>query len=337
MVPSPASASVLLPTLNEEEYILECIDSLLMGMEDQDRHEILVIDGGSKDKTLEIVASNFGSLTNIRVIENPKKIVSAALNIGAREATHDYLIWCGSHARYAPGYVDKSVAIHLTQHCGSSGGVLRAIAKNQFGELVAACTSSKFSGGGAAYRHTKEITQAKSVFGGCFTKQAFLAVGGLDENWVRNQDVEFNARIRDRIGPIIIDPSIVCEYYCRDSLQGLISQNFQYGYWRFRTSLRHPDTFAVKLLAPVLLTLSLMITSILSVTHSSLFLVPVAAYFIVCLLVALLATDLNNKTPYKAMSMALIFSAIHLSWGAGFLWSLIDSNLAKIKSTLKQA
>ena len=52
--------SIVIPCLNEEDYIKNCLDSILNQEYDLVKIEILVVDGGSKDKTLQIV-NNFKS------------------------------------------------------------------------------------------------------------------------------------------------------------------------------------------------------------------------------------------------------------------------------------
>ena len=326
------AASILIPTLNEEEYIEECLTSLIEGMKEPDRHEVLVIDGGSTDRTLAIIAEKFHDHANIKVLHNPKKIVSAALNLGVSRAKHDYIVWCGSHAVYAQGYVENSLRVHTQRHCGSSGGVITPKANTRFGKLIAACTTSAYSGGGAPYRHSTTMVEAQSVFGGCFTKEAFIRVGGLDDSWIRNQDLEFNSRVRKMIGPIIIDPSIKCEYYCRESLLDLSKQYFQYGYWRLKTTIRHPETFSIKLIAPILLVLTLLLTVVMTAFAGPVFLTPLFIYLAVCLLFSLAISSTYDASPVNILKMSSIFAVLHFSWGLGFLFSAIHASLTAIRT-----
>ena len=65
--------SIIIPTLNEESYIENCIRSL-MNNNLIDHCEILIIDGGSTDKTLEIIKALQSKYKNIHLHKNKKKL-----------------------------------------------------------------------------------------------------------------------------------------------------------------------------------------------------------------------------------------------------------------------
>lgn len=79
--------SVVIPTLNSEKYLKECIDSLLN--QTFNDFEILIIDDGSTDNTIEILNSYNSS--KIKIISGPKKGISAALNLGLDIAKGEYI------------------------------------------------------------------------------------------------------------------------------------------------------------------------------------------------------------------------------------------------------
>jgi glycosyl transferase family 2 len=72
--------SVIIPTWNEERYLPKCLSSL-RNQSLKGNHEIIVVDGGSTDRTLD-VARRFSD----KVLVEPRKPVGAARNAGAREA-----------------------------------------------------------------------------------------------------------------------------------------------------------------------------------------------------------------------------------------------------------
>lgn len=65
----------------------------------------MIIDGGSNDKTKDIVAEYQKSHQNIRFIENKKKIQSVAFNIGFKKSTAPYIIRLDAHAEYDSQYI----------------------------------------------------------------------------------------------------------------------------------------------------------------------------------------------------------------------------------------
>jgi glycosyltransferase involved in cell wall biosynthesis len=66
--------SYVLGILNAERTLRECLDSILMQSYQKKYYEIIVVDGGSTDSTLEIVKSYMKRESNIRLFHNPHKL-----------------------------------------------------------------------------------------------------------------------------------------------------------------------------------------------------------------------------------------------------------------------
>ncbi len=60
--------SILVPAYNEERTILKCIDSLLAL--EYPEYEIIIVNDGSKDKTLEVLINRFGLKRSRGLLEN---------------------------------------------------------------------------------------------------------------------------------------------------------------------------------------------------------------------------------------------------------------------------
>ena len=98
--------TLAVPVLNEESYIASCLESLLT-QGDTHRLEILVLDGGSQDRTAAIVREMAARHPEIRLVENPARLQSAAVNLAARIAAREsrILLRADAHAWYPPGFV----------------------------------------------------------------------------------------------------------------------------------------------------------------------------------------------------------------------------------------
>ena len=77
--------AVIIPTLNEGKFIARCLDSVIGQSYPFEEMDVMVIDGGSNDKTKEIVNRYQEAFENIRLLNNPGKIQSIAFNIGVKE------------------------------------------------------------------------------------------------------------------------------------------------------------------------------------------------------------------------------------------------------------
>ena len=325
MLTSLPKVSIIIPSLNESEFIVECVESLLLGNFPSKNMEILIVDGGSSDDTVIKAKTLRDTYSNVRYLHNPKKIVPAAMNLGVENASNELLMWCGSHAKYDSEYVLNSI-IALSEEIDASsvGGVITPIAKTAIGKAIAIATSSKFGIGNAKYRYATKRQQVDTVFGGCFYKTSILEIGGFNERWVRNQDYELNHRLRSKIGPIILEPSIRCEYYCRESISQLSKQYFGYGFWRFNTLLAHPSSFTYRQAAPVSLCLSLLGSMIFLALGSPLGLVVPVIYSFLSLVISAYVAVIK-KTFILLLYLPIIFATLHCSWGLGFITSALKN------------
>jgi GT2 family glycosyltransferase len=315
------------------------VHTLLFGNYPIENIEILIVDGSSKDATAAKVGQLRVDHPNVRLLVNKKTIVPAAMNIGVAAATHELLMWCGAHAKYDKDYVLNSVITLLTEKKISSvGGVITPIAKTTTGKAIAIATSSKFGVGNAQYRHATRKQHVDTVFGGCFYKKNILKIGGFNERWIRNQDYEFNHRLRKQIGPIILNPTIRCQYYCRESILQLFKQYFSYGFWRLNTLKTHPNSFTYRQAAPVILCLGLIVSMICIVLgFATAWLIPLL-YFTACIAVSV-NLALQKRDPKLLPRLPLIFATLHISWGLGFIKNCLETvwrkllRLEKIKRT----
>src|SRR5207247_9084473 len=110
---SPADrpfVSIIVPCRNEEGYVGKCLESILGSDYPQERLEVLVVDGASDDRTREIVKRYAERHPAIRLLDNPKRVTPAALNIAIGAAQGQIVLRMGAHVAYPPRYTPASVA-----------------------------------------------------------------------------------------------------------------------------------------------------------------------------------------------------------------------------------
>ena len=89
--------------------------------------------------------------------------------------------------------------------------------------------SSKFGVGSSAFRTVRDRSMlTDTVAFPAYTRNAIDRVGRYDEELVRNQDDEYNYRLRKLGGRVLLAADVNCRYYSRGSLRSLWRQ-FQYG------------------------------------------------------------------------------------------------------------
>src|SRR5262245_54999528 len=173
--------TVLVPVRNEEQYIVDCIESLLAQDYPQELFEIIVLDGASTDGTERLVRQFETHTGRVRYVDNPNIMVASALNVGLREAAGEIIVRMDAHGR-APAHYLSTVVRHLLEKGADHVGVKQhAIGKGFWGECIARGISSPFGVGGSKHRcSTKDGWDEAGWLGG-FWKAKVLALGGFDE------------------------------------------------------------------------------------------------------------------------------------------------------------
>lgn len=226
--------TVIIPCRNEEHFIEPCLDSILKNSYPIERYEVLVVDGMSTDRTRSIV-HHFASCNRIvRLLDNPKKITPAALNIGIRAATGEVICRIDAHARISRDYLSRCVEHLVAGAAENVGGAMRTIPSRHslIAKSIAVCMSHKFGAGSSAFRTGRQAPVfTDTVFGGCYTKQTLERIGLYNENLPRTQDFELNQRLRKSGGRILLDPAIRCDYFASSGLLPFTKQNARDGAW----------------------------------------------------------------------------------------------------------
>jgi GT2 family glycosyltransferase len=106
--------SVIIPAYNEEKYIISCLQAIFSQKEAPD-FEVIVVDNKSRDRTAEIVKTRF---PQVRLVEEPQRMVTIVRNRGAKEASGDILLFLdadvimpSSHLREVKDHLDKDEKI----------------------------------------------------------------------------------------------------------------------------------------------------------------------------------------------------------------------------------
>ena len=223
--------SVIIPIRNEEKYLAQCLQSVIAQDYPKDRMEILVVDGKSEDRSREIVAEFGSKYPMIKLLDNPRLIVSTAMNIGIKNAKGDVIIRVDGHCLLESDYISQCVKCLRRTGADNVGGLMQAVGQGYVGEVIALALNSFFGSGGSKFHYASKEQYVDTVYLGAFPRHVFDKVGLFNEKLVRNQDYELNYRIRAAGGKIFLSPAIKSYYYGRSSLRDLWHQYFQYGFW----------------------------------------------------------------------------------------------------------
>jgi succinoglycan biosynthesis protein ExoA len=345
--------SVLLPVRNEAPFIAACLDSILRQDFPPENIEILVIDGDSGDDTRSIVEDYRKKHPQIRLIDNPGKIVTKGLNAGLAQANSRLIVRCDAHALYAGDYVSSCVAVSQETGAANVGGHMRALPSN--GGLVAnAIAIAHYSpfglGGGRFHDLTQEEGEVETVWLGCYKKEVFEKVGTFTEALFRSEDIDMNQRLRRAGFRIFLSPRIKAWYFCRPTIGALFHQRFLDGRGVVQTlgvnagavRPRHliplaATTLSVALVVGIGLGIVLNIPWLLKTSAATLAIAGCAWVFgaLWFSIAAFRQTDAINAhitnmrhtiKKSAAALLPLVFAVLHCSYGMGSLLELLKLN-----------
>jgi glycosyltransferase involved in cell wall biosynthesis len=325
--------SIIIPCRNEEKFIGKCLESIIMNDFPKEKLELLVIDGMSEDKTREIINNYAESYTYIRVLENPRKVVPTALNIGIKNAEGQIIIRMDAHNIYSKDYISKCVQYLKKYNVDNVGGIWVTLpgADTVIAQSIALALAHPFGVGNAYYRvGSKEPKLVDTIPFGCYRKDVFERIGLFDEDLIRNQDDEFNIRLTRNGGKILLVPDIVSYYYARETLLKLSRMFFQYGYFKPLVVKKVGSVLTWRQLIPSLFITSLIISGILSLMTKFFFVVFILIFlsYLFANIFFSLIIILNKGIKYLFFLPA-VFTTMHFSYGIGYLKGIWDFILLK--------
>lgn len=315
--------SVVMPIYNEESYIGNCLDSLLLQDYPRECMEWIFVDGESSDKTKVLIQKYIDQYPKlIKILNNPHKTVPYAMNIGISDAKGKYIIRLDAHADYARDYISKCVYYLDTTDADNVGGIAETKSNGAIGNAIAKMLSCKFGVGNSEFRTNGESGYVDTVPFGAFRREVFEKWGGYDERLTRNQDNEMNYRIRKNGGKIYLAQDIRFSYYCRDSIKGICDMAMKNGMWNVITMKLCPGSMGVRHFIPLLFVLSILVLPIMSLLYKPfiyLFGVEIVLYAVMDAYFSRISSDSLKQ----CLLLFGIFPAFHIAYGSGSIRGII--------------
>ena len=323
------SVSIIIPCFNEQTTIRKLLEAIYAQTFPRADLEVVIADGISTDGTRAEIAA-FSDLhpdLHIAVVDNLKRHIPAGLNCALKEALGEIIVRLDAHSMPYPNYIELCVA-GLEAGLGENvGGVweIRPSAETWVAKSIAVAASHPLGVGDASYRYAGKSAQVDTVPFGAFKRDLLALIGFFDETLLSNEDYEFNARIHKAGGIVWLDPSIRSVYFARARLSELGKQYFRYGFWKWRMLRRYSNTLRWRQGLPPVFVFSLIGLGILGI-FLPFFRVLLAAEIILyafSLTGAGVQAAFKHKKYFLVFGLPLAISCMHISWGMGFLWSMI--------------
>jgi glycosyltransferase involved in cell wall biosynthesis len=322
---APPTVSVIMPVRNERAYIERALDAVFAQDYPADAIEVVVADGMSTDGTRETLEAIRARHPNMKLVENPRGIAPTALNAALRAAGGEIVVRVDGHCEIAPDYVRRCVEHLKSGEAEAVGGPVETVGVNPLGEAIALAMSSRFGVGGSAFRTVRGRTLLVDTvpFPG-YRREVLDRLGPFDEELVRDQDDEYNYRLRKLGGRVLLAHDVRSRYYSRGSWKALWRQYFQYGYWKVRVLQKHPRQMKARQFVPALFVAALAGAALLALF------VPAARTVLLGILGAYLLANLAASLSVAARGgwrrahlLPATFAILHTAYGSGFLAGLL--------------
>lgn len=321
--------SVIIPCYNEEETITQLLEALLAQDVSTDKYEVIIADGMSTDGTRDRIAEFHKNHPErkLKLVDNPERSIPSGLNRAIEASCGDPVIRLDAHSIPYPDYLRRCVEVLEETGAGNVGGIweIKSRLDNWFAKSIAGAASNPLGAGDARYRIGGKAGPVDTVPFGAFRREWIESVGPFNERMFTNEDYEYNTRIREAGGLIWFDPSIRSIYYARSTLSELARQYWRYGFWKARMLATFPRSLRWRQILPPLFVLSTLCLGLAgTLSQPARYLLGVQwALYIPVLVMAGVFSALKSMSAGMILGLPLAILTMHLSWGAGFLVSLV--------------
>lgn len=313
--------TVICPVYNEEKHIHNILDFFIRAQPES--KELIIIDGGSTDKTKELVKGYSVRFPQIKILDNPDKYVPFALNKAIKLSEGDPVIRLDAHTKYADDYFTAILNTFSKTGADIVGGPMRSSGDTNFQKAVAFATSTSFGIGDSSFHDDQVEGYVDSVYLGAWRRNIFKDTGYFDTDMIRNQDDEFHYRASGKGKRIYLDPRIKSWYYPRATVALLYRQYYQYGLFKpmvlrkVRSGLRArhlvPSGFVGYLLILILC------------LNYPVFYFPLILYIFLDIYFSIR----KSESMKVALRMFIVYPVLHISYGLGFIAGMITLRLGR--------
>lgn len=315
---------IAIPTFNEEHTISDVIETLAKEKAEIPHLSIVVADGRSSDRTVAIAHGLQERFPFLEVIENKKRLQSAAINLVARQWQDkaDVLIRCDAHAHYPPYFVKRLIDTIVRTDAASVVVPMDSVGRNCVEKAVAWISDTPFGSGGSAHRGGQKSGFVDHGHHAAFNLRRFLENNGYDETFSHNEDAEFDSRLNASGHKVFLDADIRLQYHPRNSFSRLWRQYFNYGMGRSRTVRRHPQTVRMRqVVVPahsVLVAFSIMAYILLGIFWPLIW--PLT--YLLALVIVSFSLAIKHRSICGLLG-GLAATTMHFAWASGFFWGFI--------------
>lgn len=328
--------SVIIVTRNEERYIIDCIQSIEEQFSSEQLWELIIVDGLSEDKTVELSKEYLETSATFpfRVLNNPKRILASGWNIGIKASNGKFIIRPDAHAILYPDYISNGlITLKERPEVGAVGGALKTLSKNFWGSVIKEALSSKIGVGNSSFRVGAKSGYKDTAVYGLYRREVFDDAGLFDENLTRHQDTEFHAKVISKGWKFWLNDEMQAGYYCRDSISSLSKQMFNIG--RYIPDLitgKHTQSVQIRHLIPFIffsIFFAGLIIGLFIPIFQWLAILQMTIYLAVLIVFSFAKVFSSGKLKMKNLLLVPVIFTMHFNYFAGTLIGFLNKIFPK--------
>ncbi|MBF0428933.1 MAG: glycosyltransferase [Magnetococcales bacterium] len=325
--------SVIVVCFNEEQHIGACLDSLVRQTYPLDHYEILVVDGGSRDRTGEIIRACAALHSQVKLIVEPRIGTAVARNTGLNAASHPHIAFIDADCEAPTDWLERLVA-YFEQYRAKDGSVVAVGGGNvppsnasSFVQAVGVAMDSfagSFNSAQGRQFKTARYVSSLPTLNVLYIKEAILAVGGFDVSLGSEaEDAELNFRLFAQKWRFVLVPDLPVLHKFRPTPAIWYRNMVRYGRGRARLLKRHPSMWMPAYFLPPLFLTGM--CSLLLIPLHPLFW-SAALYFPAIFLYAAWLS-INKGYPRFMFHVASVFIVQHFGYAIGEVFGLLNPNI----------
>lgn len=327
--------TITIPVRNEGRFIGKTLYQLLKQDYPNDKYEIIVADGNSTDDTAEIVRRLQVHHPQIKLMKNPGQLSSSGRNVGFENGIGDYFVVIDGHCQIPDRNLLKSISEAFQKSGADCLGRPQPFIvpeKPSWQKAITLARKSCLGHSSNSFIHSDIEGFVSPVSVGCaYSRHLFKKIGYVDEKFDACEDVEYNYRVEKAGFKTFFSPSIAVCYFARESLVGLWRQLRRYGEGRMRFIFKHPETFNIDMMLPLLFVLFHFLGPFTFLIHN--ILLYTYLFILLLYIIILLVESIKIRNDEKLIfifKLVSVFFVIHFSLSYGFLKGLVK-NVIRIK------
>jgi glycosyltransferase involved in cell wall biosynthesis len=304
------TATVIIPAFNAQDTIDFCLEALIKQTGLDFKLEILVVDDGSTDETVEHIKLFQKQISpeNISfklLLQEKNQGPAAARNRGAEEATGEVLLFTDADCIPGLDWVREMLVPFQSEDVSAVKGAYRT----QQPELVARFAQAEFE---SRYQLLEKKDKIDVVFtyAAAIKKAVFLKVGGFDTSFPKadNEDTELSYKIAEN-HTIIFNPRAIVYHRHPASLKEYLLKKFSRGYWRMYVYRSFPEKAVQDSYTPQSLKLQIALAYLLLLSLVLALFIPSLKYLVGLIVAIFIFTVIPFVSQVKSRSLDLLFAA----------------------------